>query len=366
MQVLRDAPLGPRTTIGVGGPAQRLVVCERDAELIEVVREAERDGSELFVLGGGSNVVVADEGWPGIVVQPKLPGVSLQRDGDSALVRVGAGVLWDDVVAEVVDAGLAGIEALAGIPGWAGATPVQNVGAYGAEVAQTIEQVVAYDRSAREVVELSADACEFAYRDSLFKRTRRHVVLEVSFRLRFAALGVIRYAELARALGVAIGARAPLGHIREAVIALRRAKGMVVDEGDGDSRSCGSFFVNPVVGDAEFARIVERARSLGLIAASETPPQYPAGEGARKLPAAWLIERAGVAKGFRRGNAGVSSKHTLALVNLGGATAREVLELADYVRAAVHGRFGVTLIVEPEVVRAGGATGRRELARPQG
>ena len=331
-------PLAGYTTLRLGGPARHFAEAADDTELVAQVWAADERGEPLLVLGGGSNLVVADEGFPGTVVRVATRGIRHQPDGDRVLLTVAAGEDWDTVVAGTVADGLAGLECLSGIPGLTGATPIQNVGAYGQEVAQTLVAVRGYDRERGQVADLTAAECEFGYRTSAFKRslrswaaggpgvTGRFVVLGVTFRLaRSARSEPVRYAELARALGVAEGGRAPLGEVRSAVLALRRSKGMVLDPADPDTRSAGSFFTNPVLDQAAFAEL-ERT-----VAASLGPqirvPTFPAGHGQVKVPAAWLIERAGFAKGYRPGPDGdgarISAKHTLALINPGGATTAE-------------------------------------------
>jgi UDP-N-acetylmuramate dehydrogenase len=331
-----------------------------ESGLTSAVRSADQRGEPVLVLGGGSNVVVADEGFPGTVIRVATRGITTTRAdpelGDGAVMTVAAGEDWDAVVARCAGEGLAGLECLSGIPGLAGATPIQNVGAYGQEVADTITAVRAYDRQRHGVVEIPAGACGFAYRTSGFKRaTGRFVVLAVTFRLSHGPLsGPIRYPELATTLGVAPGERVPLGEARSAVLKLRARKGMVIDAGDPDSRSAGSFFTNPVLTSADFAAVEERARrACGL---DTRVPRFPAGDGQVKVPAAWLIERAGFPKGYRLAGgppgaaARISAKHTLALVNPGGATAAGLLALAREIRDGVRVTFGVTLVIEPVLV----------------
>jgi UDP-N-acetylmuramate dehydrogenase len=286
---------------------------------------------------------VRDGGWPGLAIQLAIPGVTVDDDGDHARVTVMAGVVWDDFVGQMVDAKLAGVECLSGIPGLAGATPMQNVGAYGQEVADTIERVRVLDRHTGELETFEPGACGFAYRTSVFKGSERWIVVEVSFRLRKADESApIRYGELAKSLGISEGERAPLGTVRDTVIRLRRGKGMVVDAEDPDSRSAGSFFTNPIVSAAQLADVTTRAPA-GM-------PSWPNADGTTKLSAGWLIERAGFAKGTVRGNAGISRKHALALVNRGGASANELLALAAEIQAGVKATFGVDLVPEPVIV----------------
>jgi UDP-N-acetylmuramate dehydrogenase len=360
--------LAGHTTLRLGGPARRFAEALDDAELIAQVRAADERGEPLLVLGGGSNLVVADEGFPGAVVRVGTRSISHEPDGESVLLTVAAGEDWDRVVAGTVADGLAGLECLAGIPGLTGATPIQNVGAYGQEVAQTLVLVRAYDRDRREVVELPAADCGFGYRTSAFKRslpsgsgagpgpvTGRFVMLGVTFRLKRSALSApVRYGELARALAIREGARAPLAEVRSAVLALRRGKGMVLDPADPDTRSAGSFFTNPVLDLAAFAAL-ERAVAATCGPGAQVP-RFPAGPGWVKVPAAWLIERAGFAKGYP-GGAGsdgprISAKHTLALVNPGGATTAGLLALAREVAGGVRKAFGVDLAAEPVLVGA--------------
>jgi UDP-N-acetylmuramate dehydrogenase len=333
VQVRHDARLADLTTLGVGGPVDRLVEVTDAAELVAAVREADEAGRPLLVLGGGSNVIAPDEGWPGDVVAVRSRGI--RRTGSA--LEVAAGEDWDELVALAVAEGLAGIEALSGIPGSTGATPVQNVGAYGQEVAQTVAAVRVYDRAEKAERTLTPAECGFAYRDSRLKREPgRFVVLEVAFALHAGQESrPVSYAELARALDVELGETAPLADVREAVLALRRGKGMVLDPADPDSRSAGSFFTNPIV---PAARAVEGC------------PSWPAGDGLVKLSAAWLVQQAGFDRGTRAGRVGTSSRHSLALTTEPGATAAELLGYADRVAAAVRERFGVELVREPTAV----------------
>jgi UDP-N-acetylmuramate dehydrogenase len=334
VQVRLGVPLAGLTTLGVGGPADRLIEVEDTAELVAAVREADEAGRPLLLLGGGSNVVAPDDGWPGDAVAVRSRGI--ERDGGRLVVQ--AGEPWDDLVAYAVENRLAGIEALSGIPGSTGATPVQNVGAYGQEVAQTITAVRVYDRAEKNERTLSPAECGFAYRDSRLKREPgRLVVLDVTFELEESELSrPVGYAELARRLDVEIGRCAPLQDVRDAVIALRRGKGMVLDPADPDSRSAGSFFTNPIVAAGR---------------AVDGCPSWPADDGRVKLSAAWLVEHAGFGKGTRDGKVGTSSRHSLALTTEPGATATELLSFADRVVATVEDTFGVTLEREPTAVR---------------
>ncbi|WP_369139481.1 UDP-N-acetylmuramate dehydrogenase [Modestobacter versicolor] len=343
MQERRDARLADLTTLGVGGPIERLVEVTTRDELVTAVRDADGAGRPLLLLGGGSNVVAPDAGWPGDVVLVRTRGIARRDAGDAVQLEVEAGEPWDDLVAVTVAQGLAGMEALSGIPGSTGATPVQNVGAYGQEVAALVTAVQVYDRAAGVERTLGPEELGFAYRDSRLKQQPgAHVVLAVTFALRPSEQSSpVGYAELAKALGVELGETAPLAAVRDAVLGLRRGKGMVWDPADPDSRSAGSFFTNPVV-------------PVG--AAVEGCPSWPAGTGADgaaqlKLSAAWLVQHAGFGRGTRVGRVGTSSRHSLALTTEPGATAAELMAFAGQVVAAVRERFGVTLVPEPTAVR---------------
>ncbi|GGB74064.1 UDP-N-acetylenolpyruvoylglucosamine reductase [Knoellia flava TL1] len=353
MQELHDAPLAELTTMRVGGPARRLVVAETIDEVVDTVREVDDADEPLLVVGGGSNLVIADAGFPGTVLQVATSGVEVESDDScgGAMVRVAAGENWDDLVARAVAEGWSGVEALSGIPGSTGATPVQNVGAYGQEVAQTIARVRVLDRRTQEVRTFSNADCAFTYRHSVFKASSRFVVLDVTFQLRVADRSQpIAYADLAKGLGVDVGARVPLAEAREAVLEQRRRRGMVIDADDHDTWSCGSFFTNPIMSAARFDALADRVRAeLGDDAAE--PPRFPDASGDVKTSAAWLIDRAGFGKGFGMpGPAALSTKHTLAVTNRGSATAADVAALARRVRDGVHDRFGVTLVNEPVFV----------------
>jgi UDP-N-acetylmuramate dehydrogenase len=355
-------PLAAFTTLGLGGPAGRFAEAATEAELVAEVRSADARGEQLLVLGGGSNLVIADAGFPGTVVRVATRGVRHETAERTVLLTVAAGEDWDTVVARTLAEDLAGLECLSGIPGLAGATPIQNVGAYGQEVAQTLAAVRAYDRARHAVTELSHADCGFGYRTSAFKRsaqaaavTGRYIVLAVTFRLQRSALSApVRYAELAAALGIGEGDRAPLGDVRSAVLALRRGKGMVLDGADPDTHSAGSFFTNPVLDLAQFADL-ERAVAA-ICGPGAAVPRFPAGPGLVKVPAGWLIERAGFGKGYQPGpgehDARISTKHTLALVNPGGATTASLLALAREVAGGVRKVFGVDLAPEPVLVGA--------------
>jgi UDP-N-acetylmuramate dehydrogenase len=347
VQELHDAPLAPLTTFRLGGPATRLITASTDAEVIDAVRAADDAGTPLLVIGGGSNLVIGDKGFEGTALRIATQGFEL----DGTRLELAAGEVWSDAVARTVEAGLAGVECLAGIPGSAGATPIQNVGAYGQEVSATITEVVAYDRTTRGTVTLTNEECAFSYRHSRFKADpERYVVLRVRFELEDAdgLSAPVKYAETARVLGVEPGDRVPLAKARETVLALRAGKGMVLDPEDHDTWSAGSFFTNPILTDEQFSAF--HARVKERLGDSVEPPAYPAGEGHTKTSAAWLIDKAGFTKGYGSGPARISTKHTLALTNRGAATTEDLLTLAREVVAGVHGTFGITLVNEPVTV----------------
>ena len=338
------AALAPLTTLELGGPARWLVEAEDATTVVDALRWAGNCGLPVTVLGGGSNVVVADHGVNGLVLRIVARGVSVETAADEVLVTAAAGEPWDGLVARCVGERWAGLECLSGIPGTAGATPIQNVGAYGQEVGQTIERVRALDRASLRVVELAPRDLGLGYRTSaLREHPGRFVVLSVSFRLRIAGPPTIAYPELESVL---LAARRPpsLAAVRERVLELRRWKSMVLDPADPNRRSVGSFFVNPVLEPMELRSLQERAEKAGL---HGEVPSFPADGGRRKVPAAWLIERAGFGKGHVAGRVGISTRHSLALVNRGGATAGELVALARRIRARVGELFGVRLRPEP-------------------
>lgn len=344
MPIGSGVPLADLTTIGVGGPAARLLEAASTAELVTAVRDADARGEPVLLLGGGSNVVVSDEGFPGLVVLIRTAGV---RQRGTSLVAA-AGQSWDALVGYAISRELAGIECLAGIPGMVGATPIQNVGAYGQDVSGVIQRVTAYDRREAATRDLTREECGFGYRTSRFKsEPGRWVVTEVEFGLRASAQSApLRYGELSRALNLAPEATASLGLVRDAVLGLRRSKGMVLDPADPDTASCGSFFTNPVLDRQQFAQLQDRVTA--------DVPRFPEPDGNNKVPAAWLIEQAGFAKGFGAdlglGRARLSAKHPLAVTNRGGATAAEVIALARTIRDGVRDRLGVVLVNEPVLV----------------
>jgi UDP-N-acetylenolpyruvoylglucosamine reductase len=372
LTVREQVMLAGYTTLGVGGPAERFADAGTDEQIIAEVRDGDATGEPVLVLGGGSNLVVPDEGFPGTVVHVATRGVRMAADHDGVAVTVAAGEDWDSLVERCLAEGLSGIECLSGIPGLAGATPIQNVGAYGQEVSEVVVAVQAYDRLRDTVATLANAECGFGYRTSAFKRssgpargrgaldaaaaTGRFVVLGVTFRLTRDPLSApVRYAELARVLGVGEGGRAPLADVRSAVLGLRRGKGMVLDPADPDTRSAGSFFTNPVLDLGQLAEVQRRAAArAGKPAGQVVVPHFAAGDGQVKVPAAWLIEQAGFGKGYQRdgGAARISSKHTLALVNPGGASSASLVGLAREIRNGVRQAFGVDLVNEPVLVGA--------------
>jgi len=333
-------PLANHTTFRLGGPARRFVEATTEQQLIDTVADCDSRGEPVLVLGGGSNVLIADEGFDGTVVKVATRGVRAEAaDCSGAQLEVAAGEVWDDLVARAVAAQWSGMETLSGIPGSVGAVPIQNVGAYGAEVATLIQRVRTWNRAEGAIRTFAAAECGFGYRDSSFKREKgRHLVLRVDFQLPLGELGQpVRYPELARALGVAVGQRAPASRVRETVLAIRRRKGMVLDANDHDTWSAGSFFTNPIL-------TPEQAASLPAEA-----PRFSAGEGV-KTSAAWLIQHAGFPAGHGSGPARLSTRHVLALTNRGHAATADVLALAREIRDGVRERFGITLVPEVNLV----------------
>ena len=337
--------LAELTTLRVGGPARTVLEVTSEAELVDAVTVADEAGDPVLVVAGGSNLLVGDEGFEGTVVLVRTRGIDIVGRADDAMcggasVTVQAGEVWDDVVSLAIDEKWLGIEALSGIPGSVGATPIQNVGAYGQEVSQTVAQVRVFDRYDRAIRTFAAADCHFGYRTSRLKvEAPRHVVLSVTYQFTFGDLGLpIAYAQLADALGASVGDRVPATDVRTAVLELRRSKGMVLDANDHDTWSAGSFFMNPVL-DADAAALLPA-----------DAPRFPQPDGTVKTSAAWLIEKAGFHRGYGEGRASLSTKHTLALTNRGGATANELLSLAREVRDGVEKAFTITLVPEPNLV----------------
>jgi UDP-N-acetylmuramate dehydrogenase len=343
MNLREQVPLAPLTTLGVGGPARYFVEADSEADVREVLEFAAGSGLPLFVLGGGSNLVVADAGFAGVVLKVGLRGIGRSAEGSDVTFEVAAGEDWDGLVARAVEENCAGIECLSGIPGSVGATPVQNVGAYGQEVAETIREVVTLDRQTTELQTFCNSECGFGYRSSMFNTSARdrYIILRVSFGLRQGGAAAMRYAELQKYFDDG-GATPTLQQVREAVREIRRNKAMLLVPGDDDARSAGSFFKNPVVAQQQFELLDADVQSRGL-----KMPSYPAGDGMRKLSAAWLVEHSGFAKGYRRGAAGISRRHALAIVNRGGATAAEIVALKNEIQSRVLAEFGVELQPEP-------------------
>lgn len=347
--IQQNVPLAPLTTIGIGGPARFFVHATTVDEIRVAVNWARDNGERLFFLGGGSNLLISDEGFKGLVVQVGLRGITLESEDEYATVKVAAGERWDEVVSVAVQNGWVGIECLSGIPGSTGATPIQNVGAYGQDVSETIIRVEVLDLRDGRVKSLTNWDCRFGYRSSLFKNYERdrYVVLNVTFRLKVGGEASVRYPELQKVLADHGTGTADLKGVRDAVLAIRRRKGMVLDPGDPDTRSDGSFFMNPVVSRTEFDAFMQKARAA--VGEGAAVPHFPSSDSV-KLSAAWLIEHAGFQKGYTRGNAGLSAKHTLAVVNRGEATAADVLRLVEEIQGRVRDTFGVELHAEPNFI----------------
>lgn len=344
MQIEQNVPLAPLTTLKVGGPARYFVESTSSNEVQQAVAFSRCQNLPVFVLGGGSNLVVSDRGFAGTVLKIKIKGIERDAAANGRVVfDVGAGECWDEFVAKTVHLNCAGVECLSGIPGTVGATPVQNVGAYGQEVSDTIESVQALDLRDDTVRELGHDECRFAYRSSMFNTNARgrFVILRVRYALTPGAAPVIVYADLKKHF--ARRETAPsLAEVREAVRQIRAVKGMLIQEGDPDSCSAGSFFKNPVISSAQHDELVRRAQSRGLVL-----PSYPALESHKKISAAWLVENSGFHKGYVLGRAGISSKHALAIINYGAASAAEIVTLKNQIQAAVEKAWGVRLDPEP-------------------
>lgn len=335
LSIQENVPLAPMTTLGIGGAARFFVEADGEAELIAAFQFAEMQNLPVFILGGGSNVLISDDGFSGLVIRMAIKGIEWSKT-----ITACAGENWDDFVRQCVERNLAGIECLSGIPGFVGGTPVQNVGAYGQEVSETIIHVRAFDRRAKQIVELHNPACGFSYRASIFNSTERdrYVVLAVTYALKPDGDPALRYPDVKRYF-TDQAAPPTLTEVRRAVIEIRSRKGMVVVSDDPNCRSAGSFFKNPILSAEAFAKLEAEA--------GESPPSFPAAAGNVKVPAAWLIEHAGFERGYAKGCAGISSKHTLSLINRGGATASDVLALVDEIQQVVAEKFGVQLVPEP-------------------
>jgi len=343
MIIREQVPLSPLTTLGVGGPARYFAEAHTESDVREAVEFARAQSLPMFVLGGGSNLLVADSGFDGLVLKIALRGVDRTAAGNDVTFHVAAGEDWDAFVLRTVDDACAGIECLSGIPGSVGGTPVQNVGAYGQEVSETIREVVAFDRHSLQLRTITNQECGFRYRASTFNTTGRgrYIILRVTFALRRDGKAAIRYRDLQTAFAH-IAAEPTLLQVRNTVLDIRRSKAMLLVPGDDDARSAGSFFKNPIVSKRQFDDLEIKLSSRGL-----TFPSYAASEGFRKISAAWLVENAGFAKGYSRGAAGISRRHALAIVNRGGATAADIVALKDEIQSRVFAEFGIQLQPEP-------------------
>jgi len=346
LELVHDVALAPRTSLELGGRARHWVAADDEATVVEALNWAEARHLPVLVLGGGSNLVIGDQGWDGLVLQIALRGIETVGPTGRARLRAAAGEPWDPLVADTVTRGWAGLECLSGIPGSVGATPIQNVGAYGQEVAEVIETVHVWDRRLGERRVLARDDCGFGYRDSVFKRDPGQVVvLAVEFQLRPEGAPTLRYGELARSFE---GRSAPsLPELRQRVLELRRGKSMLIEPDDPNRRSAGSFFTNPLVEPAVAQALAEQAKREGLVEALSEVPRFAAPDGRTKLSAAWLIEAAGLRKGQREGSVGISSRHALALVHHGGGDTAELVAFARGIRERVRERFGIELQPEP-------------------
>lgn len=346
LKIRENVSLAPLTTLKIGGAARFFVSAKSETDVVEAVKFARENSLEIFVLGGGSNVLISDKGFDGLVLQIAPKGISAFQEPDGTVyVTAQAGEDWDEFVAACVEKNLAGIECLSGIPGFVGGTPVQNVGAYGQEVSETIVTVRAFDRKNNQIIELTNADCGFAYRTSIFNTTEknRYIVLVVTYALKYKGEPKIVYRDLQKFFG---DKKPDLAETRRAVLKIRAEKSMVIDADDPNSRSAGSFFKNPVVDNNKLSEIVGRAKAFGIAEV----PHFPVDEKSVKIPAAWLIENSGFQKGFRKGNAGLSTKHTLAIVNTGAATAADILHLKDEIQSKVKENFDVSLVPEPVFV----------------
>ena len=345
--IKRNEPLASRTTLGVGGPAAYYFETDNEDEVVEILSQACEYKLPVLVLGGGSNLVVADSGWPGLVLRYTRHEVTIKNNGGKVLVEASAGLNWDDFVAATIDRGLGGVECLSGVPGLVGAAPVQNIGCYGQEVSETITMVEAIDMQNGTLRQFSKKECGFEYRQSRFKTDDGYLITKVTFDLHHTNNGTVRYDEIARALNEQNIDKPALDDVRRAVLNIRHRKSMIIDSVDPNSRSVGSFFINPIVA-GDRADEVERAAS-GL-SSPRAMPRWPMAGGLVKLSAAWLIESSGFQRGYVLGRAGISANHILAIINRGGATAAEVIALAGQIRRHVRDIFGIALEPEPVFV----------------
>ncbi len=343
-----NVPLAPFTTFGVGGAAQLFWEAKSEPEILRVFEDNHSD--EVFVLGGGSNVLISDNGFDGVVLRMATKGIKTNEPVNGiVMVTAEAGEDWDEFVAFCVERDLAGIECLSGIPGLVGGTPIQNVGAYGQEVSETIKEVRVLERATSKILTIDAAECNFEYRKSIFNSVQknRYVVLSVTFALTLGGSPKLGYADLK---GLLSDPDPDLKSVRQGVMQIRKSKGMLVRQGGIDSNSAGSFFKNPVVTSAELEAIANNSVDLGITEFPEQMPRFKSGDDAFKIPAAWLIEKSGFPKGFVFGNAGISSKHSLALINRGGATAKELIELKALIQRTINKMFGLQLDPEPNFV----------------
>ncbi len=346
MEITENVPLAPLTTLKVGGPARFFVEANTTAEVTDAVAFSRSRNLSLFVLGGGSNVVISDAGWPGLVLKIGITGINHRHGRDEVVFEAGAGEDWDKFVALVVAHNCAGIECLSGIPGSVGGTPVQNVGAYGQEVSQTIESVLALDLRDGQLHELCKEACGFAYRTSIFNTSERgrYVILQVNYVLHHGGDAYIAYADLKRYFA-GWSVKPNLADVRDVVRKIRSGKGMLLEAGDDDCRSAGSFFKNPILSEVQYQALKARASAKNL-----QIPSYPALDAQKKVSAAWLVEHSGFARGYANGPVGISSKHSLAIINRGGATASQVLALKDQIQQRVEETWAIHLEPEPVFV----------------
>ena len=349
MRIQENIPLAPFTTFEVGGPARYFVDAHTENEVTEAVAHAAERNLPLFVLGGGSNLLVSDNGWPGLVLKVSLAGVEFEGDGQKMLFHAGAGESWDLLIALTVSKNCGGLECLSGIPGTVGGTPVQNVGAYGQEVSEGITRVRALEIATGKTMEMSNGDCGFAYRTSIFNTTHRnqYIVLEVSYRLLRSGEPKIEYADLKKFFAATHSEKPTLQQVRDAVRSIRQSKAMLTVSGDEDCRSAGSFFKNPIVSQTEADRVQSLAEQRAL---GKPLPRYPVPNDQVKLAAAWLVEQAGFPKGYGLGPVGISRKHALAIVNRGGATAKDIVALQDAIQKTVFDVWGVSLQPEPVFV----------------
>jgi UDP-N-acetylmuramate dehydrogenase len=354
MQILENVALAPLTTFKVGGPARYFCEAKTSQEVSEAVAFAQTRNFPLFVLGGGSNLVISDSGWPGLVIKIGITGIEDRSEDGKKIFEVGAGEEWDKFVALAVAKNCAGVECLSGIPGSVGGTPVQNVGAYGQEVSETIDSVLALDLKDGQLHELCSDACGFSYRSSIFNTSQkgRYIIVRTTYALTPGGEPQVRYADLKKHF-FGWEEKPTLADVREAVRRIRASKGMLITPGDDDCRSAGSFFKNPVLSHEEHEALTQKAKAKGF-----EVPSYPALESQHKVSAAWLVEHSGFRKGFGDGRVGISRKHALAIVNRGEATASDVLDFKEHIQDRVEEIWGIRLHPEPVFV----GTENRELA----